>query len=81
MYCRGKQSGTPRTLEKYQSSVLANACLWGVKVYNVDEFLKFINHLNQKMRTAKKKRSKLTAPHVRAGVLRGPYLKVEDSSR
>uniref|UniRef100_A0A9J7WU03 DBF4B-CDC7 kinase regulatory subunit n=1 Tax=Cyprinus carpio carpio TaxID=630221 RepID=A0A9J7WU03_CYPCA len=67
--------------EKYQSSVLANARSWGVKVYNVEEFVKFINHLNQKMRTAKKKRSKLTAPHVKAGVLRGPYLKVEDSSR
>ncbi|RXN32785.1 histone-lysine N-methyltransferase 2D-like protein [Labeo rohita] len=38
--------------EKYQSSVLANARSWGVKVYNVD-----------------------------AGVLRSPYLKVEDSSR
>ncbi|XP_052468121.1 uncharacterized protein dbf4b isoform X1 [Carassius gibelio] len=67
--------------EKYQSSVLANARLWGVKVYNVDEFLKFINHLNEKMKIAKKKRSKLTAPHVKAGVLRSPYLKVEDSSR
>ncbi|XP_016324225.1 uncharacterized protein dbf4b [Sinocyclocheilus anshuiensis] len=93
----GKQSGTPKPMlcgsrgkallekaidrnEKYQSSVLANARLWGVKVYNVDEFLKFINHLNQKMRAAKK-RSKLTALHVRAGVLRGSYLKVEDSSR
>ncbi|XP_059386156.1 uncharacterized protein dbf4b [Carassius carassius] len=67
--------------EKYQSSALANARLWGVKVYNVDEFLKFINHLNEKMKIAKKKRSKLTAPHVKAGVLRSPYLKVEDSSR
>ncbi|XP_026133367.1 uncharacterized protein LOC113112130 isoform X1 [Carassius auratus] len=67
--------------EKYQSSVLANARSWGVRVYNVDEFLKFISHLNQKMRTDKKKRSKLTTPHVKAGVLRGPYLKVEDSSR
>ncbi|KAK9965363.1 hypothetical protein ABG768_004459 [Culter alburnus] len=67
--------------EKYQNSVLANARSWGVKVYNVDEFLKFIYHLNQKMRTAKKKRSKLTAPHVKAGALRGPYLKVEDFSR
>ncbi|KAL1264104.1 hypothetical protein QQF64_004459 [Cirrhinus molitorella] len=67
--------------ERYQSSVLANARSWGVKVYSVDEFLKFINHLHQKMRTAKKKRSKLTAPHVKAGVLKSPYLKVEDSSR
>ncbi|XP_043109190.1 protein DBF4 homolog B isoform X2 [Puntigrus tetrazona] len=93
----GNQTGTPKPLvcgsrgkallekaihsNKYQSSVLANARSWGVKVYNVDEFLKFINHLNQKMKTAKKKRSKLTTPHVKAGVLRGPYLKVEDSSR
>ncbi|KAK7122910.1 hypothetical protein R3I94_019882 [Phoxinus phoxinus] len=67
--------------EKYQSSVLASARSWGVKVYSVDEFLKFINHLNQKMRTAKKKSSKLTALHVKAGVLKGPYLKVEDFSR
>ncbi|XP_056325602.1 uncharacterized protein dbf4b [Danio aesculapii] len=67
--------------DKSWSSVLADARSWGVKVYHVDGFLKIINHLDQKMRTAKKKRSKQITPQVKAGVLRSPYLKVEDCSR
>lgn len=67
--------------DKSQSSVLANARSWGVKVYHVDGFLKIISHLDQKMRTAKKKRNKQIAPQVKAGVLKSPYLKVEDCSR
>ncbi|XP_051522913.1 uncharacterized protein dbf4b [Myxocyprinus asiaticus] len=67
--------------EKCKGSVLANARSWGVKIVNVDQFLKFIAHLNQKRKTAENKGSKGSAPRVKAGVLRGPYLKVEDSSR
>ncbi|KAJ8364548.1 hypothetical protein SKAU_G00133790 [Synaphobranchus kaupii] len=69
------------------SSVLANARLWGVKIVHVDNFLLYIERLTVatargKNRKVEKKAGGSSAPKVvKAGGLKLPYLKIEDSSR
>ncbi|XP_035256954.1 serine/arginine repetitive matrix protein 1 [Anguilla anguilla] len=69
------------------SSVLTNARMWGVKIVHVDDFLLYIERLTAataraKNRKVEKKAGGSSAPKVaKAGALKSPCLKIEDSSR
>ncbi|KAJ8414345.1 hypothetical protein AAFF_G00052150 [Aldrovandia affinis] len=77
-----------RNNERYcGSSVLANARSWGVKIVHVDDFLWYIDRLTVEAAQAKRKNVERKAGEcpapwaVKAGALKLPYLKIEDSSR
>ncbi|KAG7492274.1 hypothetical protein MATL_G00012770 [Megalops atlanticus] len=71
----------------HESSVLANARSWGVKIVHVDDFLSCIDRLTvesakAKGRKVEKKAAESSVPRVvKAAALKSPYLKIEDCSR
>ncbi|XP_066518759.1 uncharacterized protein dbf4b isoform X2 [Hoplias malabaricus] len=72
--------------DKTRGSVLTNARSWGVKIVGADDFLKFVDQLTvelsvHKSRRIEKKSNESSGGRVVKGVLKGDFLKVEDSSR
>ncbi|XP_048871071.1 uncharacterized protein dbf4b [Brienomyrus brachyistius] len=67
------------------TGVLANAVSWGIKILHVDEFLLYLNRLTEESSRARsrelQKMGKSSAWVVKAGTLKSPYIKIEDSSR
>ncbi|XP_070304446.1 uncharacterized protein dbf4b [Salvelinus sp. IW2-2015] len=78
-----------RNNERLQgNSVLANARSWGVKIVHVDDLLTHVQLLTAESSKAKHRKTELKNPKypavsrvIKAGALKSPYLKVEDSSR
>ncbi|MBN3309916.1 DBF4B protein, partial [Amia calva] len=69
------------------SSVLANARSWGVKILYVDDFLAYIEKVSMESSQTKNRKleKKPAAPStsrvMKAGALKQPFVKIEDSSR
>nr|XP_023691585.1 uncharacterized protein LOC111856126 isoform X1 [Paramormyrops kingsleyae]XP_023691586.1 uncharacterized protein LOC111856126 isoform X1 [Paramormyrops kingsleyae] len=67
------------------TSVLANASSWGIKILHVDEFLPYLNQLTEESSQARSRELQKTGKSspwvVKAGTLKSPYIKIEDSSR
>ncbi|XP_029566742.1 uncharacterized protein dbf4b isoform X2 [Salmo trutta] len=79
-----------RNNERLQgNSVLANARSWGVKIVHVDDLLTHVQLLTAESSKARRRKTELKNPNkcpavsrvIKAGALKSPYLKVEDSSR
>ncbi|XP_024242710.2 protein DBF4 homolog B [Oncorhynchus tshawytscha] len=79
-----------RNNERLQgNSVLANARSWGVKIVHVDDLLTHVQLLTAESSKARRRKTELKNSNkypavsrvIKAGALKSPYLKVEDSSR
>ncbi|XP_053308741.1 protein DBF4 homolog B [Spea bombifrons] len=86
-YSRGKQLLKKVIQNQDCSSVLTNACSWGVSILHVDAVLEYLEHLDCQPqngisdRPIEGKADASVKPSRKVGKLRGLFLKIEDQSR